>query len=138
MDVSINLLVLDLVKKYGTNSPYEIAERINITILKEPLGSTLGYHNTYKRIQFIHLNGGLSESMRRFVCAHELGHAVLHPKINTPFLRKNTLFSVNRFEKEANQFAIELLLTEMEAQPGETIEQIFAENDIPFEMVHYF
>lgn len=59
----------------------------------------------------IHLNECLHDEpvWRRFVCAHELGHAVLHPKVNTPHLRKNTLFSVNRIEREANTFAVELL-----------------------------
>ena len=48
--------------------------------------------------------------MQRVVCAHELGHAMLHPRANTPFMRKNTLFSVDRMEKQANTFAAELLI----------------------------
>ncbi|MGR4027274.1 ImmA/IrrE family metallo-endopeptidase, partial [Bacillus sp. ZZQ-131] len=52
------------------------------------------------------------EFTQRFVCAHELGHAVLHPKANTPFLRNQTFFSVDRLEIEANTFAVELLLTD--------------------------
>lgn len=50
--------------------------------------------------------------IQRFVCAHELGHAVLHPRSNTPFLRANTLFSVEKLEVEANTFAVELLLSD--------------------------
>jgi Zn-dependent peptidase ImmA (M78 family) len=70
----------------------------------------LVFYSSYKRVQFIHLNNQLDEMMHRFVCAHELGHAVLHPKSNTPFLRANTLFSVEKLELEANTFAVELLL----------------------------
>lgn len=43
-------------------------------------------------------------------CAHELGHAILHPDENTAFLKKNTLFSTDKIEVEANTFAVELLL----------------------------
>lgn len=48
--------------------------------------------------------------MQRFVCSHELGHAVLHPRSNTPFLRNKTLFSIDKNEVEANTFAVELLM----------------------------
>ena len=48
--------------------------------------------------------------MQRTVCAHELGHAVLHTHANTPFLRKNTFFSVDKLEIEANTFAALLLI----------------------------
>ncbi|MDF3004813.1 MAG: ImmA/IrrE family metallo-endopeptidase [Oscillospiraceae bacterium] len=48
----------------------------------------------------------------QFTAAHELGHAVLHPKSNTPFLREHTLFSVNKLETEANRFAVSLLYSD--------------------------
>ncbi|MGQ0440076.1 ImmA/IrrE family metallo-endopeptidase, partial [Bacillus sp. B-TM1] len=38
--------------------------------------------------------------MQRTVCAHELGHAVLHTHANTPFLRKNTFFSISNLSTE--------------------------------------
>ncbi|EEL18780.1 hypothetical protein bcere0016_4660 [Bacillus cereus 95/8201] len=81
-------------------------------MLFENLGNTLGFYSTYKRFKFIHINNEIDEITQRFVCAHELGHAVLHPKSNTPFLRNQTFFSVDRLEVEANTFAVELLLTD--------------------------
>jgi Zn-dependent peptidase ImmA (M78 family) len=48
--------------------------------------------------------------LRVYVCAHELGHAILHAKINTPYLSAYTLFSVAKIERQANTFAVELLL----------------------------
>ncbi|HEE9030852.1 ImmA/IrrE family metallo-endopeptidase [Bacillus cereus] len=104
--------VLKIVKKHGTTNPFEIAKRKNIIVLFEDLGNTLGFYNTYKRFKFIHINNRIDETIQRFVCAHELGHAVLHPKANTPFLRNQTFFSVDRLEIEANTFAVELLLTD--------------------------
>ncbi|SDH22721.1 protein of unknown function [Aneurinibacillus thermoaerophilus] len=106
----IKEIVRQLIKKHKSNDPFQIAKEKNIIILFAELGTTFGFYSSYKRIQFIHLNNQLDEMMQRFVCAHELGHAVLHPKSNTPFLRANTLFSVEKLEVEANTFAVELLL----------------------------
>ena len=55
-------------------------------------------------------NTDLSESEQRFSCAHELGHALLHPDANTPFLTKYTYLSVDKYEIEANKFALKLLI----------------------------
>lgn len=110
--MDIKEYVLNIVAKYQTIDPFEIARQKNIIVLFEDLGNTLGFYNTYKRFKFIHINNQIDETTQRFVCAHELGHAVLHPKANTPFLRNQTFFSVDRLEIEANTFAVELLLTD--------------------------
>jgi len=104
-------IVLDLVSKYRTNDPYEIASRLNIHIVPWNLHEEIyGFYKYERRNQFIFINLNLPEMMQRFVCAHELGHAVLHTKVNTPFLRKNTFFTVDKIEIEANVFAVELFL----------------------------
>lgn len=103
-------IVAKLIKKYQTNDPFEIARAKNIYLFFQDLVNTYGYYHTYKRVQMIHINSRLDEQMQRFVCAHELGHAVLHPKANTPFLRRNTFFSIDKIEVEANTFAVELLM----------------------------
>lgn len=92
--------VLKLMKKYQTNDPFKIANYKNIILMYEKLGNTYGYYNCYKRIKIIHINEKLDELTQRFVCAHELGHAILHPDSNTPFLRKNTFFSIDKIEVE--------------------------------------
>lgn len=102
--------VRHLIKKHGTNNPFVIASQKNIMVLFERLGSTLGYFHTFKRIRIIHINNELNKHMQHYVCAHELGHAVLHQNVNTPFLKKNTFFSIDKIEIEANTFAVELLL----------------------------
>lgn len=102
--------VAQLIKRHRTNNPYEIASQKNIKVLFEQLGDMMGYFNTYKRMVFIHINCNMDENDQKFTCAHELGHVILHPKVNTPFLRRNTLFSIDRIEKEANLFAVELIL----------------------------
>ncbi|HHY27178.1 MAG TPA: ImmA/IrrE family metallo-endopeptidase, partial [Desulfitobacterium dehalogenans] len=99
-----------LTRRYHTNEPFEIAKLRNIPIIIEPLGDVWGYCHSYKRIQIIHLNSDLDYIDQRFSCAHELAHIILHPRINTGFLRMHTFFSVDRIEREANRFAVELLM----------------------------
>ena len=115
-----------LCRKYGTRDPFELAERMNILVVREPLGSINGYYNQCYRQKFIHINEELEEYRQKFTCAHELGHAVLHSKANTPFLRDNTLFSVSRLEREANCFAAELLCPDevLLEYPGYTVGEL--------------
>lgn len=62
------------------------------------------------RLKVIHINCDLPEALQRYTCAHELGHAVLHKGVPTPFLKRHTLFSVEKIERQANTFAVELLM----------------------------
>ena len=101
-----------LINKYKTNNPQEIAQELGIIILFEPLGDINGYYNTAFRQKLIHININLPKYKQQFTIAHELGHALLHPKANTPFLREKTLFSINKLEIEANKFAVDLLITD--------------------------
>lgn len=101
-----------LISKYKTNNPQEMAQELGIIILFEPLGEINGYYNTAFRQKLIHININLTERKQQFTIAHELGHALLHPKANTPFLREKTLFSINKLEIEANKFAVDLLITD--------------------------
>ncbi len=110
--MDIKEYVLYIAEKHTTTDPFEIASCKDISVMFENLGNTLGFYSTYKRMKFIHINNQIDEITQRFVCAHELGHALLHPKANTPFLRNQTLFSVDRLEVEANTFAVELLLSD--------------------------
>lgn len=105
-------LAKQLIKKYATSNPFELAQNLSIIILYEDLGSINGYYNTAYRQKFIHINSELPEHKQRFTAAHELGHALLHPQSNTPFLRENTYFSVNRLEIAANRFAVHLLISD--------------------------
>lgn len=109
--------VQKIILKYGSNDPFKIVKRRGNTAVQfVELKDLLGFHQTYKRMSVISIQAGLSDQESRFVCAHELGHAFLHPGINTPFLSRNTLLSPGKFEREANKFAIELLLPDRELQ----------------------
>jgi len=103
-------VAIETAARYDTNNPFKIARERNIKILHQQLKTTLGFYVRYRRIQNIILNDELSEGMQRFVCAHELGHSILHADLNVPKLTSYTLFSRDKFELQANSFAVELLL----------------------------
>ncbi|BBH19850.1 hypothetical protein Back11_11950 [Paenibacillus baekrokdamisoli] len=131
----IKQTVRKLVRKYGTSDPFDLASRLNIIVINEYLADIYGYYNSYKRSRFIHVNDGLDDAKQRFTCAHELGHAMLHPKVNTPFLRQHTLVSVDRIEREANQFAAELLIPD-ELLLEHTLDSASAICGVPLEVAH--
>jgi len=126
------------IKQFHTNCPFQIARGLGVVVLFEPLGNKLGYFSTYKRSKFIHINQDLSEKDRIFPCAHELGHVLQHPKENTPFLRKNTLFSILKIEREAHKFAVELLLpdTLLKEYSEISLSQLALICGVPSELIH--
>lgn len=110
--MDIKQIVIELIRKYETRCPFEIAKALGIHILYEDLGTINGYYNKTYRIKFIHINQNLDESAMIRTCSHELGHAVLHQDMNTNFLKMNTFFSTDKIEIEANKFMAELLIAD--------------------------
>jgi len=136
---SVKSLVNHLVKKYGTNDPFKIAELMGVIIKFESLGTALGYYDKHFRVPIIHINQNATKETLSFICAHELGHAVQHPDTNTSFLRKNTLFSTDRLEIEANTFAVELLLPDeifVNHDSGFIFYDVIKEKGIPEELLY--
>lgn len=110
--MDVKAIVNQLIKKHGTNSPFHICEHMDIMLSFENLGSLLGYCDTHYRIRTIHINQNAPIHLHAFICAHELGHAIMHHDINVPFLRANTFYSTDKLERQANAFAVELLLSD--------------------------
>lgn len=104
--------VNELIKKHNTYNPYEIAEAENIIVLFEPLGFIDGYYNKFKKQKFIHINEAFNDHKRLFTCCHELGHAILHPNSNTPFLHQYIFYKIDKLEYQANIFAMELIISD--------------------------
>jgi Zn-dependent peptidase ImmA (M78 family) len=94
-----------LANKYNTYNPFDIADWLHIQLIRRPLGNVWGFYMYAHRNKQIYLNDDIEDTQQRFACSHELGHAVLHPKENCPFMKADTLFSVDRLEIEANIFA---------------------------------
>ncbi|NGP56814.1 ImmA/IrrE family metallo-endopeptidase [Paenibacillus thiaminolyticus] len=130
----IKQTVSQISNKYQSNEPGEIAAHRNVLVLYEELGDVFGYFNTFNRIQMIHINHSLEKEMQRFVMAHELGHSLLHSNLNTPFMKRYTLFAVDRIEREANRFAVELLLPDALLEDGMSLYDAAAISGVPKEL----
>ncbi|WP_168120969.1 ImmA/IrrE family metallo-endopeptidase [Paenibacillus sp. HB172176] len=134
--MTIKRIVSLLIRRHGTNNPFHIAAQKNIIVLFEPLGHMMGYFNTYKRIPMIHINSCMDEHDQHYTCAHELGHAIQHRRVNTPFLHRHTLQSIAKIEREANEFAVELLIPDELLLGGSTIYEAAKVCGVPEEIAH--
>lgn len=102
---------LKLVKCFETNDPFELADYLNLHVFFKPLHpDIMGFYKYYKKNKYICISSELDYHEQVATCAHELCHSELHEKINTPYLRKNTFLSVEKYERQANLFAAELLI----------------------------
>lgn len=129
-----------LIKKYKTRDPFEIAKRLGIHVIPWHFPDEVQGMYKYERQQkFIFLNANLGGD-RPFVMGHEVGHAVMHPKHNASFLRKSTLFPESKFERQASQFAVELLLPDEYIQEYKntslSIYEIAEMHGVPREVAH--
>ena len=129
---SIKQLVQKLMKKHATNNPFEIASNKNIIVRKVHLGDNIrGFYMYRQRNKVIHINSNLDYEEQRIVCAHELGHALLHPKSNFTFLMSKTYFNMNKFEVQANLFCTYLLVPDLSEYENMTMEQISQITNVP-------
>lgn len=107
---NISELIDNLVEECETRNPFNIAKQKRIIVLFEPLKEIKGYYNKRRRIQMIHINEDLDFFEATFVCAHELGHAMLHADEETNKLSTYSAVSKLKKESEANYFATNLLI----------------------------
>lgn len=134
--LDISNLVSKLCTKNKTSDPFVLADALGITVYYHDLSPLRGYYYCESRIKYIVLDYNLEYNMRRFVLSHELGHALMHPNYNTPFLQ-GTLFSKNKFEVQANTFAIKLLISDMDLMEHweYTVDQWAAVYGLPREII---
>jgi len=98
-----------LVRKYKTRDPFRIAKARGYVIIRCPLSGIRGFYQHLQRRYVIYIHNGLTHQEERMVCAHELGHILLHRGENRIFAEKNTYFQTSRREIEADRFALDLL-----------------------------
>lgn len=107
--MNIDQTVKALVKRFGTANPFKICELLSVILVIKPLIDSKGVYKYFERNIIICIDSKLSYTEQLFVCAHELGHAIMHTKINTFFLKNYTFFSTDHYEIEANEFAKALI-----------------------------
>jgi Zn-dependent peptidase ImmA (M78 family) len=113
-------------RKFGTSNPFEIAEFLNIEVIFDNFDKCSGCYLFMKNHRCIFINKNLEYKDRMLVMAHELGHAILHRKMNCYFIRNKTYLLTSKIEREANCFAVNLLIddTELEEYGDKTIIQL--------------
>ena len=90
-----------LVRKFKTRNPFEIAEALGYIVLKLPLKGIRGFYQHIHRCTIIYIDSSLDFWDAAFVCAHEIGHVLLHRGYNRIFM--------DTHEIDADRFAVNLL-----------------------------
>ena len=121
-----------VLREYGTRDPFMLAREMHIGLLVRELGTLKGFYKDVYGTPFIFLSRHLSRGEATLVCAHELGHHLLHRQFAAFGFEEVSVFSpASRREYEANLFAAELLLDTKAvldaARAGCTAAQIAAE-----------
>ena len=122
-----------LIKKYDTRDPFQLCQAIGVEVFYADLGSLKGMYKYLKKNRCAVINENLDPFTKTLVCAHELGHDILHQNLARKVcLQEFILYDMkSRPEYEANLFASEILLPDdiilNLARDGYDIEQISKE-----------
>ena len=101
-------LAKDFRNSWKTNDPFVIAKRLGIEVLFRDItikGFTAQVVKMPGYPTIISINNAFNEKSKRILCAHELGHVLLHEGSVNYFAntKSNVLTDV---EREANLFAV--------------------------------
>lgn len=135
--MNIEYKVKDLIKKYNTSNIKELVDHLDISIeyqdfKAKTLDSRLMIVDSKG---YIFVRSDLDCAYENFLIAHELGHYVLHYDGNISFNFLRRVYKT-RLEREANEFAIRLLMYEElhNIKEIENIEFIVKEKGIPLKV----
>ncbi len=108
---NIDKIILSLTQRYNTASPFELCDCLGIIVIYEDLpDSVRGFFVKILKDFVIVINISADEDEARVVCAHELGHIMLHSDTNSISLSSRTCLCTSKYEREADLFAVNLLL----------------------------
>lgn len=106
-----------LVSTANSRDPFQIADALGVQIqMVRDFTVLKGVYMILSDVPWIFINDNLDEVMKRIVCAHEIGHHVLHQDlVRETVLQEFHMFDRrNRPEYEANVVAAEILLPDWE------------------------
>ena len=111
-------LTNDLIDRHQTRDPFELCDFLGIKYFFKDIGSLQGMFTFLCEKPVIFISNRLDTYQQRQVCAHELGHALLHTSIaKERFLQEFELYNMNDVvEYEANAFSSFLLIDFDEAE----------------------
>lgn len=108
----------DVLKRCGTGDTVKIAENLGIHVhFLGNLNQLLGMYTYRQKERHILLNANMDDRFTQMVCAHEIGHDILHREIakSSRAIPEFVLFDIRSYpEYEANAFASHLLIDDDE------------------------
>lgn len=110
--MDIKKMANKLARQHHSRNPFEIIKGLNVIIVFVPLVGVKGFYQHFQRNNIIYIDESLPYHEQQLVCAHELGHMLLHKKANALFMDTYTGFNTAKYESEANKFAMELLISD--------------------------
>lgn len=110
--MDIKKMANKLARQHHSRDPFEIIKGLNVILVFVPLVGVKGFYQYFQRNNLIYIDDSLPYHEKVFVCAHELGHMLLHKKQNAIFMDTYTGFNTQKYEIEANTFAVELLISD--------------------------
>jgi Predicted Zn peptidase len=101
-------------KVFDTNDPFYISKVLGIKVeFREYSRAVKGYYRKVFNDVYIVINENYSQKEQKIICAHELGHALLHTDVAQHIIDEfYNGGDVSTLEHEANIFALALLLDE--------------------------
>lgn len=120
----INTIVCQLIDLYKTSSPFVMCERMGINVMTLDLPLTIeGFFVNSEEVDdrnymSIIINESVPENRREKVCAHELGHVVLHCNINAEKFTSSQNIYLESLEFEADLFSLILLEKNSQRKTG--------------------
>lgn len=98
-------------EKWQTANPFELCDYLEIPVLWQDLPTnTGGFCVSLRGRTVVVLNQQAPAEQREYLCAHELGHVLLHNRVNSVRMELLTNLSVPKLENEADYFAACLLM----------------------------
>ena len=97
MGLNNNQLIRRLFARFHSRNPFELSRAMGCIVLRTPLSGVRGFHQYIKRTNIIYIDDSLEENQARFVCAHELGHVLLHKNTNRIFMTNKTFMVTSKY-----------------------------------------
>ncbi|MCI8601072.1 MAG: ImmA/IrrE family metallo-endopeptidase [Oscillospiraceae bacterium] len=98
-----------VLSRYQTRNPFKICDMMGINVAFTDLNGTRGFFHRALNVDTIYIDDSLNGYVQEFVCAHELGHALLHADYNAVYLDTRTYQVMGKLENAADRFAAFLL-----------------------------
>lgn len=136
----IEKIAVTLSHKYKTCSPFDLCDYLGIIVIYQELPESVrGFFVKILKDFVVVINNTVDEDEARVVCAHELGHIMLHSDTNSVSLNSRTCLCTSKYEREADLFAVNLLLQNemfsLEINEGLSAEDISRITHIPLRLI---